>query len=58
MSEAQNAAATTATQTVTNGQPSLLDQIVEQGRFGEETAQQERGLQAASTCNHFDNEAA
>ena len=44
MSEAQNAAATNAaTTTVTNGQPSLLDQIVEQGRFGEETAQKERG---------------
>src|SRR5579863_7918106 len=44
MSEAQNAAATNAaTATVTNGQPSLLDQIVEQGRFGEETAAKERG---------------
>src|ERR1700722_5767220 len=42
MSEAQNAAATTTT-TVTTGQTSLLDQIVEQGRFGEETAQKERG---------------
>jgi type VI secretion system protein ImpC len=42
MSEAQNAAATTAA-TVTTGQTSLLDQIVEQGRFGEETAQKERG---------------
>ncbi|HEX4228788.1 MAG TPA: type VI secretion system contractile sheath large subunit [Bryobacteraceae bacterium] len=42
MSEAQNAASTIATETVA-GQPSLLDQIVEQGRFGEETAAKERG---------------
>ncbi|MGC2662223.1 MAG: type VI secretion system contractile sheath large subunit [Bryobacteraceae bacterium] len=42
MSEAQNASATT-TETVTTTQTSLLDSIVEQGRFGEETAAKERG---------------
>ncbi|HEX4808057.1 MAG TPA: type VI secretion system contractile sheath large subunit [Bryobacteraceae bacterium] len=42
MSEVQNATATTAT-TVNAEQGSLLDQIVEQGRFGEETAAKERG---------------
>lgn len=44
MSEAQNATATTATtETVNAAQGNLLDQIVEQGRFGEEPAQKERG---------------
>ncbi|MBV9295770.1 MAG: type VI secretion system contractile sheath large subunit [Acidobacteriaceae bacterium] len=42
MSEAQQATPSAATTATTAG-PSLLDQIVEQGRFGEEPSSQQRG---------------
>jgi type VI secretion system protein ImpC len=43
MSDPQKVSATVATETVAAAQPSLLDQIVEQGRFGEEISARERG---------------